>query len=91
MYSCGESQSIQYWDEKMTRDTKHEKFRQLAESRTNKALEAISRIGNLSNRQLYEWDDSEIRKITKALRDELTKIEARFDTPNAKARNGFKL
>lgn len=71
--------------------TKHEKFRELAESRTNKALEAIGRIGNLSNTQLYEWEDAEIRKILKALRDEVSRIEGRFEAPSAKARNGFKL
>ena len=41
---------------------KHVKFRELAESRTNKALDAIARIGNLSNRSLYEWEDAEVRK-----------------------------
>ena len=33
---------------------KHAKFRELAEGRTNRALESILRIGKLSNRQLYE-------------------------------------
>jgi hypothetical protein len=33
---------------------KREKFRDLAENRTNRALDAIRRIGNLSNTQLYE-------------------------------------
>lgn len=75
----------------MARASKHEKFRELAEGRTNKALAAISRIGNLSNRQLYEWEAAEVRKIVKALRDEVSRIEARFDTPNAKAPSGFKL
>ena len=70
---------------------KHEKFRELAESRTNKALEAISRIGNLSNTQLYVWEDAELRKILKALRDEIGKVEARFKAPNSKSPKGFKL
>ncbi|WP_324827630.1 hypothetical protein [Qipengyuania zhejiangensis] len=75
----------------MAKPDKHEKFRDLAEKRTNKALEAISRIGNLSNTQLYQWEDAELRKILKALRDEVSKVEARFDAPNAKSRRGFKL
>ena len=36
---------------------KRDKFRQLAENRTNNALLAIGRIGNLSNRQLYDFED----------------------------------
>lgn len=71
--------------------SKREKFRSLAETRTTKALEAIDRIGNLSNTQLYEWEDGELRKILKALRDEISKVEARFQAPNARRRSDFKL
>lgn len=69
---------------------KNQKFRELAESRTNKAIEAISRIGNLSNRQLYDYDESEVRKIMKALREAVSAVETRFESPRAKARGGFK-
>ena len=70
---------------------KHEKFRKLAESRTNKTLEAIARIGNLSNRQLYEWDEAEIRKILRALRDAVADVEKKFSTPKGARENKFKL
>lgn len=71
--------------------SKRGKFRKLAESRTNKAIEAISRIGNLSNKQLYEFDESEVRKIVRALRDAVTAVETRFEAPQGKTRGGFKL
>jgi hypothetical protein len=70
---------------------KRAKFRDLAESRTNKALEAIARIGNLSNRQVYEYDEAEVRKIAKALRDAVSQVEARFDAPKARGERSFKL
>lgn len=70
---------------------KHQKFRELASNRTDKALEAIERIGNLSNRQLYEWEIGEVRKIIKALRDEVAKVEARFEAPNTRRRDRFTL
>ncbi len=70
---------------------KHEKFRELAEGRTNKALDAIGRIGNLSNRSLYEWEDSEVRKIVKALKDAVSEVEARFASPKGKAGARFRL
>jgi len=70
---------------------KHAKFRGLAERRTNKALDAIGRIGNLSNRQLYEWEESEVRKIIKALKDAVSEIESRFSSPRGKADAKFKL
>jgi hypothetical protein len=70
---------------------KREKFREIAESRTNKALDAIARIGNLSNRSLYEWEDAELKKILKALRDAVSEVEARFASPKGKAGAKFKL
>jgi hypothetical protein len=63
----------------MGAERKREKFRELAERRTNKALEAIRLIGNLSNRQTYSYEDGEVRKIVKALRDSVADVEAKFD------------
>lgn len=74
-----------------TPDEKHKKFRELAESRTNKALESIARIGNLSNRSLYEWDDAEVRRVVKALKDAISQVESRFASPKGKAGPRFKL
>ena len=71
--------------------TKHEKFRSLAESRTSKAIESVGRIGNLSNRALYEWDEVEVRKVVKALRDAVAEVEARFASPRSKVGSKFKL
>jgi hypothetical protein len=72
-------------------DEKHAKFRELAESRTNKAIEAIGRIGNLSNRQIYEYEEAEVRKIIRALKDAVTAVEGRFQSPRGKTGGGFKL
>lgn len=70
---------------------KHQKFRAIAESRTNKAIESILRIGNLSNRQIYDFDEQEVRKIVRALRDAVTSVESRFESPRGKNGGGFKL
>lgn len=70
---------------------KHQKFRELAEGRANRALDSIRKIGNLSNRHLYEWDEAEVRRITKALKDAVADIEARFASPKGRAGAKFKL
>ena len=76
----------------MTEKTKkHLKFRELAQSRTNNALEAIARIGNLSNRSLYEWEDEEVKRIIKALRAEISEVEGRFASPKSKIGPKFRL
>jgi hypothetical protein len=72
-------------------EKKHEKFRELAEKRTSKALEAVRLIGNLSNRQTYIYEDTEVRKIVKALRDAVNEVEARFSKPSNRGSGEFKL
>lgn len=72
-------------------DEKRRRFRALAENRTNKAIEAISRIGNLSNRQIYEFEEAEVRKIIRALRDTVSAVESRFESPRGKSGGSFKL
>jgi hypothetical protein len=72
-------------------EEKRHKFRALAEARTNKAIEAISRIGNLSNRQIYDFESAEVRKIIRALKDAVNAIEARFESPRGKIGGSFKL
>lgn len=70
---------------------KHVKFRELAEGRTNRALDSIRRIGNLSNRHLYEWDEAEVRKIAKALKDAIGEVETKFSGPKLAREKNFKL
>jgi hypothetical protein len=72
-------------------DRKHEKFRELAEKRTNKALEAVRLIGNLSNRQTYVYEETEVRKIVKALRDAVSEVEGRFSRAPGRGGGEFKL
>ena len=72
-------------------ERKRAKFRELAEKRTNKALEALRLIGNLSNRQTYVYEEAEVRKIVKALRDAVSEMEARFGRTSGRSGGEFKL
>ena len=72
-------------------DRKRAKFRELAEKRTNKALEAVRLIGNLANRQTYAYDDAEVKKVVRALRDAVADVEARFAKSNSRGGGDFKL
>jgi hypothetical protein len=74
----------------MTESEKRAKFVQLAEGRTQTALEAIRKLGNLSNRRAYEFTDADVRKIAKALREAVSDLEKRFGSPAEGTRN-FKL
>lgn len=75
----------------MNSTQKREKFRVLAERRTNAAIEAILRVGKLSNRQAYEFDEQDVKKIVRALRSSVTEIEERFAAPRRRSESKFTL
>ena len=70
---------------------KREKFVRLAEGRTQSALDAIRKLGNLSNRRAYEYSDSDVKKILKALRDATSDIERKFGSTSGDGADKFKL
>lgn len=70
---------------------KREKFVKLAEGRTQAALDAIRKIGNLSNRRAYEFDEGDVKKIIKALRDAASDLERKFGSTSEAGKDIFKL
>lgn len=58
--------------------TKREKFVLLAEKRVIRTIQAIRLIGNLSNRNNYQYSDSDVEKIMTALQAELTNLKMQF-------------
>lgn len=63
---------------KASRTSKRDKFIELAEKRTINAIKAIRVIGKLGNRSAYEYDDEDVRKIVKALNDEIEALKSRM-------------
>jgi hypothetical protein len=63
----------------------------LAEGRVQGALTAIRKIGNLSNRRSYDYDDSDVKKIMKALKEALNDVERKFDPASSPKEKTFKL
>ena len=70
---------------------KREKFVELAESRTVNAIKAIRVIGKLGNKNAYQFDDSDVQKIVKALSREIEALKARMSTSGGKESVDFKL
>jgi ribosomal protein L7/L12 len=70
---------------------KREKFVQLAENRTVNAIKAIRVIGKLGNKNAYQFDDSDVQKIVKALTKEVEALKARMSTSGGKESVDFKL
>jgi hypothetical protein len=70
---------------------KRENFIRLAEARVNRALREIRLVGNLSNRGAYEYVDSDIRQMFKALQRELDTAKARFTGDSSFGDKEFRL
>lgn len=70
---------------------KRENFVRLAEGRTRSALDAIRKIGNLSNRRAYDFDDQDVKKIIKALKDASNDLERKFGSADTSEKDEFKL
>lgn len=74
----------------MSDSSKRDNFVRLAEGRTQIALDAIRKLGNLSNKRAYEYTDADIRKIAKALKEAVSDLEKRFGS-STESTETFKL
>lgn len=59
---------------------KRENFVRLAEARTNKILEMVRLLGNLSNTSNYSYTKQDVDKIFNTLEKKLAETKKRFDT-----------
>jgi hypothetical protein len=70
---------------------RREKFVKLAEGRTRNAIAAIRVIGKLGNKNAYEFDDTDVQKIVRALAKEVDALKARMSSSTGKETIEFKL
>ena len=70
---------------------KSSKFVELANRRVNKAMKNLQLVGNLANRQNYEYSEEQARKIIKALQNELDTVKQSFLGAVDEAPREFKL
>lgn len=76
---------------KTSKDGKREKFVKLAENRTRNAIKAIRVIGKLGNKHAYQFDDSDVQKIVRALGKEVDALKARMTQSGGKDAIEFSL
>lgn len=70
---------------------KRTKFVELAQSRTVNAIRAIRVIGKLANKAHYDYTDTDVKKIVKALSKEIAAVEARLSARGSKSEVEFEL
>lgn len=67
----------------MSRETKRTRFVRIAEARTNRILDQLRLLGNCSNKNNYEYADEDIKKIFRAIDQEVKNVKAKFDGEDA--------
>lgn len=77
-------------DRETIQNDKREKFVRLAEARTQKTIEMIRLLGNLSNTSNYSYTEEQVDKIFNALQIELRDARERFNK-NANTNKKFRL
>lgn len=70
---------------------KRQKFVELTENRVNRAIRDIRLVGNLANRNAYEYSEEDVRKIFRVLQKELDAAKLRFGGSSEGKRDGFRL
>lgn len=59
-------------------DSKKERFKRLAEYRTNEVLKRLRVLGNCANRSAYEYTEEDINKIFLEIERKMKETKARF-------------
>lgn len=70
---------------------RRKKFVELAEKRTVNAIKAIRVISKLGNRNAYEYSDDDVRKIVKALNEEIDSMKRKMTSTGRSDSVNFKL
>ena len=71
-------------------ENKKENFKRIAENRTNRIIDAIASLKNLTNTSYYQYADEDIEAILGAIQDELDKTREAFARQKGKTKR-FKL
>lgn len=59
-------------------EVKSEAFRRLATKRTNAVVDKLRVLGHCANPWQYEYSEQDVKKIFKAIDDELKSVKAKF-------------
>lgn len=72
-------------------NTKQENFKRIADNRTSKIIDLISKLHNLTNASFYEYTDEQIDDMFKAIQKELDKQKKIFMSERTKEKKKVEL
>lgn len=59
-------------------ETRKQRFKRLGNKRVNNTLNQLRILGNLSNKSYYDYNDSDINKVFKAIEHQLKITKGKF-------------
>jgi len=62
------------------KETPEQRFKRIAEVRTNAVLDRLRILGNLSNRQMYSYSEEDINKIFLAINKQIREVRTKFNS-----------
>lgn len=75
----------------MEKNSRRKRFEKVAGNRVNKLLKTLNSLSKCANRNNYEYDDGDVRKMFKVLRDKLNDVEKDFSGQlNKESKSEFK-
>jgi hypothetical protein len=63
----------------MKGETKEERFKRIAEKRVQRVLDSIRSLSHCSNKRMYKWSDSQLKRIWNAIEKELKTCKSSFE------------
>lgn len=63
---------------------KRERFKSVASRRVQKVLDDLDSLSKCSNKAIYEYNDTDTRKMIKAINDKLMLLKLSFEATNTK-------
>ncbi len=66
----------------MTGESKHDRFRRVAQARTRKTLAMLALLGNCSRTNTYAYTDDEVQQIFDAIDVEIARIKELYRHSN---------
>jgi len=69
-------------------ETRKERFKRLAIARTKAVLDKLRLLGNLSNRANYDYSEEDVKKIFRAIDEQLRIVKTKFQ---GKLKRDFRL
>lgn len=76
-------------NDSVSSNNKREAFLKLAPSRMTKAIKSIQLLGNLANRNSYDYEDKHIEKMMATLIKEVETLQEKFKKVSGKAEKEF--